>query len=271
MYGFGFQYGKISGGSVGYGSRVDAIIARANDLSLTVPSDATLLAYQTMFESIGDTALAKMDVFHTYSPDAGTMGFFTLNAVAPSTFQASLVNAPTESKLGITTDGSTDYIDSGFDPNDGSYFTLNDNHIQIFITQDSPTGASVLLGVRDASVVPAVELDISTFTSIDRDYSSNNGSGNYVSGSDGSAGLKTNNRTVSTEFIVYQNGAAGATHTDDSESIPNKGNVFLGGLNLNGSIAQHSVQRIVGFSAGAGLTTTEMSAIKTAMETFYGR
>ena len=270
MYGYGFQYGKISGGSVGYGSRVDAIIARANDLSLTVPEDATLSAYQTMFESIGDTTLAKCDVFHTYSPDAGTMGFFTLNAVAPATFQATLVNAPTEAKLGITTDGSTDYIDSGYDPNSGTNFTLNDNHIQIFITQNVATSFSHLMGIR-SSDAPLSELGISFLGSLNRDYSSNNDDGIWITGSNLNAGLKTNNRINSNEFIVYQNGGSGVTHTDTTTRIPNEGNMFLGVRNANATAANYSVQRIVAFSSGASLTTGEMAVIKTAIQTFYER
>jgi hypothetical protein len=255
---------EIYSSAADYGTYVNAMITRANALSYTLPSSATLTDLQNRLATIGATALNKLDVLHIYSPDAGTMDFFTLNVVAPTTNQATLVNSPTSSKLGITTDGSTNYIDSGFDPyNDSANFTLNDNHYG-FIASQSTIG--ILGGQRDNTGTDAGLLIGGNGAS----FFANNDLGGGIS-SNYTAGYKVNQRISSSEFKMYSDGTEINSFSTSSIRIPNAGNIYLGGWNVDGAISSRSVNRYAGFTVGASLTTTEMSTISTQITAFYGR
>ena len=266
---------EVYSSAADYGTYVNAMITRANALSYTLPPAATLTDLQNRLATIGATTLNKLDVLHIYSPDAGTMDFFTLNVVAPATIQATLINAPSSSKLGIVTDGSTDYIDSGFDPyNDATNFTLNDNHIGAITSQSTQStgGAGVNAGVIDTAATESI-LAVRILRANNGDYSSNNSEGS----NQGSTGINRDKlyiviqRVVSTQFDSYKDGSLVNTKTEVSTRIPNVGNVFLGGFNEDGSITSRSINRFVGFTAGASITTTEMATINTQITAFYGR
>ena len=254
--------------SSGFGTYVDAMITRANALSYTLPSNATLTDLQNRLATIGDTALNKLDVLQIYSPDASTMDFFTLNVVAPSATQATLINAPSSSELGILTDGSTDYIDTGFDPyNDASNFTLNDNHFGIILSQTISDGVAVG-GVRNSSGSDRISIVLTG----GNDFSASNNAGGGGSSSDtSSTGYRLVQRISSSGIKNYLDGTETSSLTTASTSIPNVGNIFLGGWNNNSSIDNQTANRYAGFTIGASLTTTEMATISTQMTAFYGR
>ena len=255
--------------SSGFGTYVDAMITRANALSYTLPSDATLTDLQNRLATIGDTALNKLDVLHIYSPDASTMDFFTLNVVAPTTIQATLVNSPTSSKLGILTNGSNNYIDTGFDPyNDASNFTLNDNHFGLILSQS--VGDLYVGGVRDNTGTD-VGIAIGFLGSLNRDYSLNNNLSGLTTPANINAGYKVTQRVSSSGFKNYNDGVEINTKSTASIRIPNAGNIFLGGWNNDGTINQVSINRYAGFTIGASITTTEMATISTQITAFYGR
>lgn len=253
--------------AVDYGIYVNEMIARATALSYTLPSDTTLLDLQTRLVNIGDTALNKLDVLHIYSPDAGTLDFFTLNVVSPTTYQATLVNSPTSSKLGILTNGSSSYIDSNYNPSLGLNYTLNDASINIMISQNS-SGANSYLGGGIST--NGGRTDINLFGNINRDYSNVNDGFNNLTGVNITAGLKSSVRTSSTLSTNYTDGVATGSHTTTSTNMPDL-NMFLGAFNNNGSVFFHSTQRIVSSFLGASLTTTEMATISTQITAFYGR
>ena len=246
------------------------MVARAAALSYAKPSAATLLDLQTRLANIGDTALNKLDVLQIYSPDAGTMDFFTLNVVAPTTTQATLVNSPSSSKLGVSTNGSNNYIDTGFDPsNDATNFTLNDNHFGIILSQS--VGTSIQGGIGDSVSGSNTRLNIYLVTSTNTDISSNNNLSAQFTPINADAGYKVTQRTSSTESLRYNDGTLISTSNTNSSRIPNIGNIFLGGWNSNGSMANYSANRYAAFTIGASLTTTEMATINTQITAFYGR
>lgn len=255
--------------SGGFGTYVDAMITRANALSYTLPSNATLTDLQTRLATIGDTALNKLDVLHIYSPDAGTMDFFTLNVVAPTTIQATLVNSPTSSKLGVLTNGSNNYIDTGANPNSLSNYSLNDAQISVFLSQDVVDNG----GFNNVSFIldSATRLGFRINTGSNH-YSHINNDGNVINsnGATLAAGFKTLQRTTSTTFKSYQNGVLNASMTGNSTTIPNI-NMFLGGRNNNGTFDGAQANRFVAFCMGSSITTTEMATINTQIAAFYGR
>ena len=230
--------------SSGYGTLVDAWIARATALSYTIPAAGTLSVLQTQLANIGDTTLAKMDVLHIYSPDAGTMDFFTLNAVAPSAFQATLVNAPTTSVNGVLTNGSN-YVDTGVSPNDLTEYTLDDAHFSVYLSQDVVDNGSLnsVAAIIDSPTVLAM-IPAPNFVG-GRDYSAMNSSGSFnTADSNLSAGLKTVQRVNSSETKTYQDGVLVSTLNEASTTIPTI-NMYLGFLN-----------RLVGAAFLAGLAVT---------------
>ena len=270
MYSYGLHNAKIGGGPpADYGTWVNAMVARAAALSYVNPPAATLLDLQTRLANIGDTALNKLDVLQIYSPDAGTMDFFTLNVVAPTTIQATLVNSPTSSELGVSTNGSNNYIDTGFDPsNDATNFTLNNNHFGLILSQT--VGNLIVGGVRDNAGTDS-GIMIGFLSSSSRDYSWNNNAASFVTPANVNAGYKVTQRVSSSDFKNYNDGVEISTQSTASIRIPNAGNVFLGGWNVDGSIASRSTNRYAAFTIGASLTTTEMATINTQITAFYGR
>jgi hypothetical protein len=271
VYSYGLHNAKIGGGlPADYGTWVNAMIAQATALSYTKPSAATLLDLQTSLANIGDTALNKLDVLQIYSPDAGTMDFFTLNVVAPTTIQATLVNSPSSSKLGVLTNGSNNYIDTGFDPfNDATNFTLDDNHFGLILSQS--VGTSIQGGVRDNVNGADARVLFYMVTGTNTEYTSNNNQSASTTPINADAGYKVTQRTSSTGSERYNDGTLITTSSTNSLRIPNVGNIFLGGMNNNGSISNHSKNTYAAFTIGASLTTTEMATISTQITAFYGR
>jgi hypothetical protein len=254
---------EVYSSAADYGTYVNAMITQANALSYTLPPAATLTDLQNRLATIGATALNKLDVLHIYSPDAGTMDFFTLNVVAPTTIQSTLINAPSSSKLGILTDGSTDYIDTGYSPFNGSNFTLDDNHYGFIASQNTQ---GVLGGQRDnTGTDTGLLIGGNGFTF----YANNNLGGSASINTN--AGYKVNQRVSSGEFKMYNDGTEIGSFSNSSIRIPNAGNIYLGGWNVDGSISNRSVNRYAGFTAGASITTTEMATISTQITAFYGR
>ena len=253
-----------------YGDVVNAWIARATALSYAIPEAATLGVLQTQLGNIGDTTLAKMDVFHVYSPDAGTMDFFTLNIVEPTTAQSTLVNAPTSSVDGVLTN-ATNYIDTGANPSSLSKYALDDAQFSVYLSQDIVDTGSVnyIGGVIDGSFHLSLRPAPSVVSG--RDYSGMNDDGGQRSGaSDITAGLKTHQRVHYTESKIYQDGVLITTKSNDSTDIPNL-NAYLGGININGTFSTGQANKFLADIFGSSLTTTEMATVGTAIEAIQTR
>ena len=262
--------------SSGFGTYVDAMITRANALSYTLPSNATLTDLQTRLANIGDTILNKLDCLQIYSADTGTEDFCTLNVVDPTVFQATLVNAPALDKDGVISVSSTaSYINSNFIPSSGSNYTLNDNHFQTDIRNDI-TGGLLYFAGNDETATNSVSV-IALLQSIARDYNGNNQSGVTNAQSIASGyflnGLHSNVRIASTNFKSYNNSVEYSNQTRTTTALSDIP-MYVGTYNINGGVPSSSARpnnQFGFFSAGASLSTAEMTTIKTQMGLYYGR
>ena len=254
-----------------YGDIVNAWVAKATELSYTIPSPGTLSVLQTQLSNIGDTTLAKMDVLHIYSPDAGTMDFFTLNVIAPNTFQSTLVNAPTTSIDGVLTNGSG-YVDTGANPSNFSNYSLNDAQMSVYFSQNIHDNGGVnypagLISLNSSSLIMAPAPGVSSgrdYSAVNSVFFRNDGATNM------SVGFKTIQRVNSSQLKTYNDGIQIANLTRSSTVLAN-GNIFLGGVSREGVFDQGNTNKFLADIFGSSLTTTEMSTIGAAIEAIQAR
>jgi|TARA_R110000822_G_scaffold144153_1_gene282796 hypothetical protein len=269
----GVVFSALSG-AASFGIYVDALILKSNELGYLLPPISTLLNLQVILANIGDTILNKMDVLQIYSADAGTENFCTLNVINPSIFQANLNNAPVLNKGGVIVVGSTaSYIISNFSPSNGSNYTLNNNHYQIDIKNDLRSSFSSYFGVIDS--ISNSGSSIRTLASLNRLYGTNNNLVNFVTVPSGYflKGLHSTVRTTSTDFKDYNNSVEYSSRSETASGLATLP-MFIGTTNEEGVTppADRRPDNQFGFfSAGASLTTSEMTTIKTQMDLYYAR
>lgn len=100
-----------------YGPYVTTYLSRLSALGYTAPSGTVLLAMDAFFTSIGSTAAAKFDILHFFAlADAALQNAASVNIVRPTLSQCSYVNSPTYATDGVMGNGTTSYVDTGFNP-----------------------------------------------------------------------------------------------------------------------------------------------------------
>lgn len=129
-------------------------------------------AYNTFVRSLVDAgAWATLDVVQIY----GTHALELINWKNPGTFNPSLANAPVFERFrGITTDGVSSYIDTGFNPSTaGGNFTQNNNCFGVRTTNNVTVGNvagwtdgtdGILVNPRSASDVVTAQANATSAT-----------------------------------------------------------------------------------------------------------
>jgi hypothetical protein len=111
----------------GFSVEYTAILTRGTALGYTLPSSAQQSKQNALLVALKTAGIwTKLDTFYVYAND-GSKEFGTLNWKTPSLYQNTLVNSPTwTSNAGFNSDGSTSYIDTGFNAaTNGVNFTNN--------------------------------------------------------------------------------------------------------------------------------------------------
>jgi hypothetical protein len=242
-------------------TQATSFLARTSGLN-----GAHTIAYTTLICGlVTDGVWTKLDFLHVYGTQDATNAL--LNLVS-SSFSATLVNVPSfTADQGFTGDGSTSYINTGFNPSTaGGNYTQNNASFGMYdrtstvIVTNSP-----LMGTYDGTNVSAY-------------YP--NGGDNFLyarinSGFDGGAGASINHqgffmlsRTGATAVAVFKNGSSLYSTATSSTGLPNN-SFFTLAANFSGTPTTPLADQVAADFAGGGLNTTDLSNLSSRVNTFF--
>jgi hypothetical protein len=211
--------------------------------------------------SSGDVWTNKLKVAYPWV--GGTLGAHAVNLRSPGTFNGTVNGTITHNENGVTGDGSTGYIDTGF--NQSTDGAEDDEHVSLYSRTDE--SASVLdVGVTDASSfgtqmflrAPSVNLAVRS------QCQSQTGS----LGDGTSLGYFSLNRTGSAGYRVRQNGT-NSNITQVSNTAPQNGNfTFLARNRVGSTVTGFSSKNLAWAALGRGLTEAEDGELRTAVQAF---
>lgn len=229
----------------------------------TQPSIARKDQYAALIDSlVGAGVWAKLDALYIF---AAADSVTALTNLKSASYTASAVSSPNFTvDHGFAGDGTTSYVDTGYNPSLGSQYTLNSAHISARNLTSRAAGTIAIVGAQSAS-----------FSNISwiMPFFGSGTTNNYVNTdtnlavtSPSSDGLFVQNRSSSTAEQAYRNGASlGSTTSATSTGVPNA-NFWVGGA--SGGFFAGSTDQVAMFSAGAGLTSTDVANFYAAEHAF---
>lgn len=246
----------LSAGSSGsYSPEATALFAR-----MIVQPDATRKSLiNTLINSLKSAGVwTKFDGLYL----AGhTSQATSLNWVS-SSYNLSAVNSPTfTTDRGYTGDGGAAYLDTGFNPASSTFkMTQNSAHIAVY----SRTVAASTTD-REAGQLLATTTSLAVFfatASSLRGAINGSALSNYGSSLTTGVGHALLNRVNSTNQDGYKNGALLQSNAVSSAAMTSANLVFLR------NSAQYSVRQLSAMHMGGGLTSTEISNLYSAVNTY---
>lgn len=263
-----FRGGLVMGGALtgtldAYESETDVLLARFEGTYDTARQDAI----NALIKGLKDDDLwATLDLLHLYA--AATANDAVLNWKGTS-FTASLVSSPTFTvDRGVTTDGSSSYINVGYNPAiAGGNYTQNSATMGLYsrTTANDPAG-NVDMGAFDGSRICDLSVNSTNLTT----GRLNSGTGaEYRASSPGGAGAFSVTRTGSATLAVYRNGTV-LTRTDANDHTSSglvNATLFLGGRNISGLNAPSTRQYAAAWLA-SGWTATQNSNFYARLQTY---
>jgi hypothetical protein len=211
--------------------------------------------------SSGDVWTNKLKVAYPFV--GGTSGAHAVNLRSPGTFNGTVNGTVTHNANGVTGNGSTGYIDTGF--NQSTDGAEDDEHVSLYSRTDE--SASVLdVGVTDASSfgtqmflrAPSVNLAVRS--------QCQNQTGSLGDGT--SLGYFSLNRTGSAGYRVRQNGT-NSNITQASNTAPQNGNfTFLARNRVGSTVTGFSSKNLAWAALGRGLTEAEDADLRTAVQAY---
>ncbi len=246
-----------------------AYLARLSALGYTGPT-ATKKAKQNQFIKDLKTQgiWSGLDWIYLFDTD-GDRNAAKVNVKSPTTFQCTEVGTLTfTSGVGFTGDGSTGYLDTGWNPSaNGVNFTQNDASIGAYVNNSPAAGTFSLLGSDDVGNTNSIQI-----------VTQNSVAGNAVSGRINSnstligsvqasrTGLWMVQRTGAAANGFFKGGVSQGSGVQASSGRTAK-NVTILALNDNGAISGFSTEQVRMAFAGASLTGKE-AAFSTAFTTY---
>ena len=206
---------------------------------------------------------SKLDVLQMYA--APTAADAVVNWKNPGTFNATLVNSPTlEVDRGITGNGSSSYINSGFTPSNAVNMSLNSAMFGFYIQNSIKT---MVFGVRTNTNYSSRFYPINIADKIIGQLNDLTDSPEATGVTTG-AGFTAFNRSA-TNKTIYKNGAsvADTSSPPTATGVPTA-NFLVGAFDDKGSIGNYNALKYVTLLAGSSLTLGEHSSLFTALETY---
>jgi len=219
----------------------------------TIP-DATQAAAQNAMVCalVAAGVWAKLDTLHIFAN--GDSPNCLLNWMNPGTLDASLFNAPLfTSWEGITGNGSTQYIDSNFNPTTSGVNFIKDSASQIiYIRTDinTLTGHGIYLSLpADYQIVPRSDANVA--------YIRTNDLSNLSVANANGTGMYVNTRTAAAVNKLYRNKVAIINGTSASVDLVND-NFFYLARNNDGVPFAHRADQISMCAHGGGLSQVDV-------------
>lgn len=198
----------------------------------------------------------------------GTATTCSYNLKDPTTFQFTIVNgasAPTFSSAGYI-GSTTSYLRTGMTPS--TSMTTNDRSISIRAV--SSVGQATAASDANSSDGSGRSMRIRVRAASDT-YDATNGNTTPITLTNASTSTvyAVNSRTSSTSFILYKNGTNVGSQTASSSTTGPTVEMPIGGSNNSGVFTAIGVSRTYNFfTAGRGLTSTEVTDLHNAQDFF---
>jgi len=201
---------------------------------------------------------ASMQAIYPVSPTSLSAAAFNLKNT--SLYEITWFNSPSHATTGITGNGTTQYGDTGavmgtiLSDEDDSGMTYSGD----YASGDYPMGATAISmgtwGIRTTSNKRHGYLGLSSAV---------------VSGGSGGAGIYSAVRRSTTDKELYKNGASAATNTtSDTGNFPSTQNLYVLGLNNNGSAGAFFAGEIDFWAVHTALTAGEAQDLYDAITTY---
>jgi len=233
----GIQVSVLQAGS--FEPEYQAVLDRGFLLGYSLPSTGqqikgNQLIYDLKIAGIWDL----LDVFYVFAVD-GDSDFATLNWKAPSSFQATKVNAPTfTSNQGFNGDASSSYLNTNFNQlNNSVYATPNSSAFVVGVNSTSAAANSkVTFGVRGSSFTHLfTRLSSGSGLATTRNNAASGDRADIPSNSD-RIGNYMGTRESSSEIRIYKDGSLGGSDVTSPSSGFLNLNFFICGENQGGSL-----------------------------------
>jgi hypothetical protein len=192
-----------------------------------------------------------------------------------SSFTGTFSSGWTFSSTGVTPNGTSAYMDTGFNAST-QFSSLDSNHLSFYSRTNSTGGGGfpsemgsiAVSGTQDLELICGRLSPLNTMT-----YVANNYTDNLLSASNGgnTLGFFNGSRNSSTSLKIYKNGSLGGTLTTSRSQGYNNCNIGLSVLiqsNGNPNTATYSNKQCAFSSIGDGLTDTQASNFYTAVQAF---
>jgi hypothetical protein len=181
-------------------------------------------------------------------------------------FNLTPVNSPTFTvDRGYAGNGSSSYLNTGFNPSLGSIFTQNSGSFGYYLSAGTITGSNSAIGMGCSDASYATFLIPRSTGNAPRGRINSSATLDYGPGSLSTRlGFTGLTRTGSTVTNCWRNGSRSTTETTASSGRPNN-NMYLLATNSSGSAAGWSGNQMAWAFVGAGLTTAEISDLRVIM------
>lgn len=189
-----------------------------------------------------------------------------ISLVNPTSTAITEVNSPTwTANQGYTGDGSSTYLDSGFNPSlSGVNFTQNSACVGVYC-RTSTQSSGIDMG-HNSNAGANVSYIVTRFTDNRAYFRANVSSLGVISvASTDARGLFASVRTTSNNYAGWKNGSSVVTGTNTSGTMSNN-NMFILAINGGGSPTAYSNRQISISFAGSG--SVDQNKLYTAIQTF---
>jgi len=181
-----------------------------------------------------------------------------------SSFTGTFTSGWTFASTGVTPNGTSAYMNTTLIPS-VSIASQDSTHLSYYVNQNVKIGA-FQMGVRGANVI-----DLFIGARFDSTNSYNNVNTQTVttrSETSNVNGFIAVSRINSSTFKYYKGNSVNQTYSISSTGLPNTHPIWIGALNLEGSVFRPDNANISFASIGDGLTDTEESNLYTAVQAF---
>jgi hypothetical protein len=222
--------------------------------------------YQLVSDLQGYSIWNKMLAIYPMVGQSNISSSFSYNLKDPNTFRGTFYGGWTFGSNGGTPDGSTGYMDTGFNPNIVSSIGPNDMSLSAYTNSDIGFNQTYIMaanstagGENETSIAPNYA---GNFIGSVNDTVFNGSTGNSTS-----PGYYIANKNNSGNVLLYKNQTKVFTATNVSTSKTNT-TMFLGARNQNGGANRWGSFSIQFSHLGQGLTDTEATNLYTAVQRF---
>ena len=214
-----------------------------------------------LYDQLTDSNSTGLEVINAFASIKGVVTNALNNLVVIPSFDATDSGSPTYGELGVSLNGSTQYVLSGFDPNSVNNGDIDDMSFHIWLSSDSTASNNHYFGSKSSTSSESSFQDIGTGSIRYKVNESENNTNDVILPSE----QRTNKlisiiRNSSTVVGLYIDGVETATFSTTQGNLSTR-DIAIGAFNNNGTIESHREMRVALFMAGTAPTNGDLTII----------